>query len=143
VIATQVSPIDVRDLPGRYLLPPAQEPYRLSYPGTVKKTEPNPAIYGQAAPWPGMYREEMTVQSKRGYQLLILNLFPLQYAPATGEISYATRLRLKIDLADAPNTAVLMPSDVAKAKLLATVDNPSVLEGYRRVSRDGCPGRKA
>ena len=131
VTAILVSPIDVRELPGRYVLPPAQKPYRLSYPGVVEPTEPDPAVYGQSAPWPGTYHEEVTVQSKRGYQLLILNLFPLQYVPATGEISYAARLRLKIDLADAPNTnAVLMPSDVVDAELSATVDNPSVLKGY-------------
>ncbi|MBN2269586.1 MAG: hypothetical protein JXN61_03175 [Sedimentisphaerales bacterium] len=131
VTACWASPIDERELPGRYVLAPAQKPYRLSYPGVVEATEPDQAVYGQSAPWPGTYHEEVTVQSKRGYQLLILNLFPLQYVPATGEISYAAKLRLKIDLADAPKAnAALKPSDAAKAELLATVDNPSLLKCY-------------
>jgi hypothetical protein len=130
VIATRVVPVDTRELAGTYQLGPAQKPYPLSYQGEVQATEPDPAIYEQAAPWPGIDYEIVTTQSKRGYQLLIVNLFPLQYSPATGEISYAAKLKLEIDLADFQNENVLKPSAAVRAQLGGTIDNPSALKWY-------------
>ncbi len=130
VAAIRVVVVDEQQLDGRYYLPPAQSPYPIIYEGVVEATKPDPAVYGQPVPWPGVYHADVTAQSKRGYQLFILNLFPLQYIPTTGEISYATKLRLEIDLVDAPNSDVLRPSDKVKAELAASVDNPSVLKEY-------------
>ncbi len=130
VLTARAIPLETYDLPGSYWLPPAQKPYPLSYQGTAEPTEPDPAIYGQATPWPGTYHEQVAAQSKRGYQLFIMNLFPLQYVPAIGKISYTTKLRLEIDLADALTSEVLRPSEAVEARLTAMVDNPSVLENY-------------
>lgn len=130
VLDSNVIPLEVHELPGMYQLPPAQKPYPLSYQDTVEATEPNLAVYAQSKPWPGMYHEDVSTQSKRGYRLFIASLFPLQYIPASGEITYTTKLRLEIELGDAISSDVLRPSDVVEAKLAATVDNPSALEGY-------------
>ncbi|MHC4498975.1 MAG: C25 family cysteine peptidase, partial [Planctomycetota bacterium] len=130
VIATRVVPVDTRELTGTYQLGPAQKPYPLNYQGEVQATEPDPAIYEHAAPWPGIDYEIVTTQSKRGYQLLSVNLFPLQYSPATGEISYAAKLKLAIDLADFQNENVLKPSAAVRAQLGGTIDNPSALKCY-------------
>ncbi len=129
VLTTRTIPLETYDLPGLYQLPPAQKPNPLSYQGTVEPTKPDMAIYGKPTPWPGIDHEEVTVQSKRGYQLFIVNLFPMQYVPTTGKISYAGKLRLEIDLVDVP-TLALRPSDTVEAELLAAVDNPAVLETY-------------
>jgi len=130
VVATQTVPLETYDLEGTYRLPPAQKPYPLSYKGVVEATKPDPAVYGKAVPWPGMYHEDVSAQSKRGYQLFIVNLFPLQYVPTTGEISYITKLRLEIELADASSSDVLRPLETLEAELAAGVDNPSVLGVY-------------
>jgi len=130
VVNTQVILLETHELPDTYLLAPAQRPYPLSYPGTVEWTEPDPAIYEQTAPWPGMDSEEISSQSKRGYQLFTLNLLPLQYVPATGKLTYTTKLRLEIDLADAVSLDVLRPCDALETKLTAIVDNPGQLASY-------------
>jgi len=131
VIAVEVIGLDTYELPGTYKLPPAQKPYPLSYQGVVMATEPDPAIYGQAAPWPGIKHKELSAQSMRGYQLFTVNLFPLQYVPSTGKLTYTTKMRLEIDLADSSVPAsVLRPSVGTTSKLRRIVDNPSMLGAY-------------
>lgn len=130
VAGSRVTALGIRQFPGTYLLPPAQEPYPLSYKGTIEQTEPDSAIYSQARPWPGIEHELVDTQSKRGYRLLIVNLFPVQYIPATGEISYVTGFQLEIDLADSAGVGVLRPSEKTRAKLSEAVDNPGVLGTY-------------
>ena len=130
VVATRVIVLDARELPGTYQLPPAQKPYPLSHRGRIERTEPNPAIYGQATPWPGIQHKKVAAQSKRGYQLFTANLFPLQYTPATGKISYTTKLRLEIDLADSGRANALRPSRRTTSALSRMVDNPGLLRAY-------------
>ncbi len=130
VVTTRVMSFNTRQLDGTYQLPPAQKPYPLSYQGAVEPTEPDPAIYGQKTPWPGVAYAEVAAQSKRGYQLFVVNLFPLQYVPATGKISYVTKLRLEIDLVDTRALGVLRSSNSVEAQLSAAVDNPTALETY-------------
>ena len=130
VVDSHVTVIEEYDLSGTYQLPPAQRPYPLSYQGVIEATEPDPTIYAQSTPWPGTYHEYVSTQSKRGYGLFIANLLPLQYVPATGAISYVTKLRLEIELADTLRRDVLVPSYATKAELRAAVDNPSALGDY-------------
>lgn len=130
VVNSRVVLLDTRQLPGTYRLPPAQKPYPLSYRGRVERTKPNPAIYGQATPWPGKAHREVAAQSKRGYRLFTLNLFPMQYTPTTGRISYTTRLRVEIDLADSGRANVLRPSRRTTSALNRMVDNPGLLRAY-------------
>jgi hypothetical protein len=62
--------------------------------------------------------------------VFVLNLLPLQYVPATGRVSYASKLILTITLADAKQTAMVFPSESAKAKIAASVENLAALESY-------------
>ncbi len=130
VVSTRVKCYDTRQLEGTYQLPPAQKPYPLSYKGTVEPTKPDMAVYSRAGSWPGIDHDEVAAQSKRGYQLFSVNLFPLQYVPTTGKVSYSGKLRLEIDLEDAAALGVVRPSDTVKTKLSKTVENVSVLEAY-------------
>ncbi len=130
VVSSKAVASDIHKLSGTYRLAPGQEPYPLNYKGVIKPTEPNQAIYGKAKPWPGIDLEQMSTQSKRGYQIFVLKLFPLQYVPTTGTVSYAGKLRLEITLADARKKGILRPTKELKERLSATMDNPSVLGTY-------------
>ena len=127
---TSVIPLDTRKLDGTFQLPPGQKPYPLSCQGIVQLTEPDPVIYGRSAPWPGVEYEEVATYSKRGYKLFTVNLFPLQYTPATGEITYATKVRLEINLADSVSAGALKPSSALKARIGKIADNPGTLSSY-------------
>jgi len=130
VTSANVISLDTRQLAGTYQLQPGQKPYPLSYQGTLEPTEPDVAIYGQSAPWPGVEYEEVATYSKRGYQLLSINLFPLQYRPATGEITYATRVQLEVELADSTPAGIVRSSAAIKARLGKIADNPGALRSY-------------
>ncbi|MHC4396823.1 MAG: LamG-like jellyroll fold domain-containing protein [Planctomycetota bacterium] len=130
VVNSRVIILETHQLPGTYRLPPAQKPYPLSHWGIVEPTEPDPKIYGRAKPWPGTAHQQVGTQSKRGYRLLTVNLFPLQYIPVTGKLRYASRLRLEIRLVNSAKTGVVKPTESTKARLRSRVDNPSTLLDY-------------
>ena len=134
VASVRVSAKDVYQLDGTYWLAPGQRPHPLSDAGPVVKTGPDAAVYGQKAPWPGMDYEEVATQSKRGYRLLTLNLFPVQYVPAAGTVSSAGLMRLEIQLSTAGqvdrNATLLRPSPATLDALRTLADNQSALATY-------------
>jgi hypothetical protein len=130
VVGTRVVALDSVELPGTYLLAPAQKPYPFNYTGKVQQTAPDPAIYGRNTPWPEKIHEKKGTYSKRGYQLLTVNLFPVQYVPTTGKITYATKMRLEINLADSQPKGVLRPSSDTIKALKKRIANPAALASY-------------
>ena len=130
VASTSVISLDTRQLDGTYQLAPGQQPYPLSYKGVVEATQQDAAIYGQSAPWPGVEYEQVATYSKRGYQLLSINLFPLQYTPATGEVTYTPKVRLEVGLVDSGPSGIVRPSTAVKARMGKTADNPGALKSY-------------
>jgi len=130
VIGGQVIPLNRIELPGTYRLAPAQKPYPLNFKGITVPTEPDAAIYGREAPWPGKDYEQKGTYSKRGYQLCVLNLFPVQYEPVTGKLIYATKMRLEVKLGDSTEKTVLKPAQRTASTLSRKVDNPGVLASY-------------
>jgi hypothetical protein len=130
VVGTRVIALDSVELPGTYLLAPAQKPYPLSFKGKVQQTAPDPAIYGRNSPWPEKNHEKKDTCSKRGYQLLTVNLFPVQYVPATGRITYTTKMRLEIRLADSQSLGVVRTSPQTIKALKKRIDNPAALASY-------------
>jgi hypothetical protein len=134
VAATKVTALGTRQVPGKYRLVPAQKPYPIGYQGDLKPTEPDAAIYKSDSPWPGRYYEEIGTQSKGGYHLFLVNLLPMQYVPAKGEVSYATKLVLTITLTDEQKPAAVRPSSTTRTALANSVDNPGALESYPTVS---------
>jgi hypothetical protein len=130
IAACNVTALDTHQVPGTYRLAPAQKPYPLSFKGPIEETKPDMAVYGKTKNWPGTHYEQLPAQSKRGYQIFTVNLFPLQYLPTTGEISYAEKIRLEIDLADKTSSGIVKPSRAVKKKLEISVGNPDALASY-------------
>ena len=120
-------------LPGSYYLAPGQPPRPLGPAPRGGPTAPDPAIYGANAAWPGKDFENLGVQSRRGYRILTLNLFPVQYTPAAGTAAFSPRIRVEVDLAalvDKDEKAIVRPTAETRARLALGVDNPPALETY-------------
>jgi len=130
VVDTRVTHLSERQLAGNYYLPPGQKPYALEQPGSAWKTRPDPKIYGRNNPWPGRTRKVVGTQIKRGYRVFTVNLYPLQYNPVEGSVSFASRMRLEIILADAPSSKAAKPTPATRALLNRRVDNPAVQRSY-------------
>ncbi len=130
VVSIKANTIESLDLPGSYSLAPGQKPYPRTHTGPIAPAQPDPNIYSLNSNWPGTYYKEFSTQFKRGYQILILNLFPVQYVPAAGKISYATKLRVEVELAATTEKAILRPTNQLISSLKKDVSNPSALDSY-------------
>jgi len=112
-------------LPGTYKVYPGQRPYPLYYTGEVEFTEPDPEIYCSRTAYPGKFYTYYSVQSKKGYQILILNLQPIEYIPQSGILSYFDEFTIKLSLeqSDKPPLFKGSPEDIE-------VDNTEVINTY-------------
>jgi len=141
VIDIKLRILNKEKLPDKYYLPPAQQGYPISFTGKREPTRPDPAIYGSNKSWPGTYYKNPTNQSKRGYQLYLVKLFPVQYQPKLGKVSYVSKLRLTIKLTDKTTETILRPTRELKLYLAKTVDNPKAIGTYPLVPVGKTDGR--
>ena len=88
---------------------------------------PNPTTYGSDLPYPVRRITCSSIQSINGYRIAIVQIFPVQYRPASGRLLYCPKLRVSVTLSGVnATTALLRPSSAAQAARVANfVDNPS------------------
>jgi len=60
----------------------------------IVETMPNQTVYASTNPFPGDLYTQVSIQELRGYKILILNLYPVQYTPKIGEISYFKEMKV-------------------------------------------------
>jgi hypothetical protein len=130
------------DLPGGYLVEPAQAPVRANQEAGPP-TEPSDAVYALGAPYPGVLHASLDVQVKRGYAMAIVTLYPVQYTPAEERLTYYESLNVRIDLRPAPLSPMLRAGaqDRDRAEVERLVSNPAVLEGYAEALASSGEGR--
>ncbi|MBU4304165.1 MAG: hypothetical protein KJ893_00840 [Candidatus Omnitrophica bacterium] len=87
-----------KTLDGSYIVEPAQQHVPLNYTGQAALTPPNPDIYDSNMPFPGKLYDVVSTQFKRGYKILIINLYPVEYLPASGQLSYYDNMNLSLTL---------------------------------------------
>ncbi len=103
--------------------------------------EPSGEIYRLESPYPADPLLKHIVQWKTGYQILYINVCPVKYLPARGEVYYYKRIRLEIELEpmDKLPQGVLpcrgLKADRELVKKL--VLNAEEVDGYKRDSRLG------
>ena len=121
-------------LPGSHMVEPGQQAAPLNVDGPLEPTPPNPDVYDSSDPFPGGLYSDSMVQSRAGYRILLVNLHPVEYIPALGQLSYYESLTVEVTLK--PATAA--GSDTQDVRPLArhdqismeTVDNPGEIKSY-------------
>ncbi len=135
-----------------YKIKPGQRPVPLSYKGMVDFTAPNAEVYDSNVPYTGKFYTQYSVQNKRGYQILIINLQPVEYIPRAGVVSYWEELTVRVSLEESPEkspgarpstrgkiskpvkrTIMRCPflhKKSARDRILETVDNPEMINTY-------------
>lgn len=101
-------------LEGEYHIEPGERPVPLSYKdastfggepcfsaslrnkGKIRPTPRDERIYNSEKPFPGRWYTFGSVQSMRGYRILIVNLHPVEYIPKEGRISYYKRMLIRV-----------------------------------------------
>jgi hypothetical protein len=100
----------------------------------VAEGKPDEKVYSSREPFPGNLYSVVSTQFLCGYKILILNLYPVQYIPALGKVSYYENM--KVIVAHAPS----VPSRIRRAgcrklrqdraRVERLVDNPSETFAY-------------
>jgi parallel beta-helix repeat protein len=132
---------DVNVVPGEkvtldesYTVEPGQKCVPLdSLDSAVGFTPPDSKIYGSSSAFPAQLSSDESVQSKMGYKILSLNLHPVSYIPATGEISYFKSLTVEVRTSPSATTKNELPvnnSINAKKVIEGAVDNPDSIGTY-------------
>ncbi len=133
-VSVQALPGEEIELPGSYRVAPAQAPVSLSFQGIPRRTAPDPAFYNSSRPFPPEIISRESLQWKKGFSILLLNLFPVRYRPAAGRISYFPRITVKVILHPDPSLhrrqekAVYLPTDREEVRRL--VENPEEINSY-------------
>ena len=118
-----------RDLTGTYYVEPGEEPVPIGIPmKEPPKIVPNETIYSSTKPYPGKLYEA-SVQNLRGYKILVLNLFPVQYTPRPGTITHYKEMKIIVNTKPGVNNLYRgLPKD--KERVLQVVDNPEIAGTY-------------
>ncbi len=123
---------------------PGQKPISLCSKDPVEFTPPDEKVYSSHNEFPqDLFSKDYRVQEKRGYSILIVNLFPVRYVPATGRLSYFRDLTLtvktrKAGRAKKPGNFRGLPGD--RRVLEGIADNPSTLKSYDGIGREKLGG---
>lgn len=92
---------------------------------------PDPAIYHSDESFPPTAVEVASVQRMGGYDIAFVRVFPIQYAPRRGQVTFTSRLRVTISVAaiGQPPTALASVPGAARVQrdVAALVDNPGLL----------------
>ena len=126
-------PADEVTIPGSYLVKPAAQPYPLSKPELRKKAVPDAAIYNSNTPYPPDISSRGLPQTKKGYNLIFINLYPVKYIPAERKLSYFKRIKVRLVLESRKRLGTeLGPRDLAsdREEISRMVNNPEVLKSY-------------
>ena len=94
---------------------------------------PNKAIYNSNDLFPGKLYDLFDVQSYRGYEILVVNLYPVQYAPSSTELYYYKYLTVAVNTISNGRTNALfrgLTSD--KNEVMKKVDNPCIVDTYTK-----------
>ncbi len=88
------------EIPGNYLIFPAQPPQILSMESVAQKPvefeEPDLEVYSSRNPYPGELGSAGRTGNMLGYKVLGVTLYPVQYTPAEGRLTIHKRLEVRI-----------------------------------------------
>ncbi|GAF98893.1 unnamed protein product, partial [marine sediment metagenome] len=80
-------------LDGEFMIEYAKPQIPIGSDETVEAQQ-NEEVYSSSKPFPGKLHSVVSTQFLSGYKILILNLFPVEYIPASGKVSYYERMKL-------------------------------------------------
>ena len=131
----EVLPFRKAAIEGRYRLTWGQRQHPVSAFPDSTATPPDTAVYSSPRPFPADRHHLVGVWSWRGYQVAVIDLYPVEYLPAAGIISYYPALRLQLHTAPSPEVTeeclrLLRPSPMLDQRLRRLVRNPEIIAEY-------------
>lgn len=116
-----------------FRIQPAGEPLRFSDPNPQPALMPNTEIYSSSTLYPDAVVTQVGTYEFRGYHLLVLTLYPVQYLPSSGEVFYSPDITVTVHLTEASSDTLLFRATQTDHDAVRTmVDNPEVLSTYTK-----------
>jgi len=93
---------------------------------------PDSSIYSSNEMFPGCLYTQTGVYHFRGFTILVLMLYPVQYVPATGDVFYYPTMDVSVTLtADSQENVLFRGLPQDQTEVLTKVDNPAVAATYQ------------
>ncbi|MBU7014252.1 MAG: hypothetical protein HXS52_09955 [Theionarchaea archaeon] len=109
-------------------LPWAQLP--CTYSDTPVTIGRNEAIYGSNNMYPSEVFQVVGVDYVKGFAILKVNLFPVQYMPKSGTVKFYPKMTVEVQFGKGMKNKLYRGLAADKADVSALVDNPEVLVTY-------------
>ncbi len=118
-------------LGNNYLIVPSSEPVPISQIETASFPVRDEQIYSSDEAYPGRLYDEIGTYVYRGFQILVLQLYPVHYTPSSGELVYYSELTVSIEVSSGEENHPLYRGFTAdKYEVKNKVDNPEQVLTY-------------
>jgi hypothetical protein len=123
---------NVISLGSGFLVKPTEEPVKLSeFTSDVTLPMPDESIYSSLEAFPGTLFNVVGTYSFRGYDVLIVLLYPVQYIPNSGTLSYFEDMTISIQTAYNGHLNPLFRGELNdQVEIARKVDNPDIISSY-------------
>ncbi|MGC1120396.1 MAG: C25 family cysteine peptidase [Candidatus Methanofastidiosia archaeon] len=109
-------------------LPWGQPP--CTYSDTPVMVGKNEAIYGSNNMYPNEVFQVVGVDYVKGFAILNVNLFPVQYMPKSGQVKFYPKMTVEVQFGKGMKNKLYRGLAADKADVAGMVDNPDVLTTY-------------
>ena len=118
-------------LSGFHKVLPALRPARFSARDAADLPQPHAETYSSVLPYPREIARLAGVGNMGGYRIASIQVTPVQYVPATGELILHTEIEIRVTTQPAEDLgAEPVPSAVARSVVERAVANPDELSSY-------------
>ena len=132
VRAFEVVRVQSRQVPGEFLIRPAQNPEILPIPGfTMKKTpfiQPKPSVYESPEPYPMNPAELMSVGNMGSHRIASVVIYPFQYIPKERRLIYHSEIECSLEYEPSKQPFLEGGSRSMEKIVKALVLNPEAVE---------------
>ena len=145
VVSVKITPGEMQDISGSFNIEPVEQAVPIDQSPQAPQAPEDSLIYNSDNPYPSTPCGDAFVQSKRGCTLLLINLYPVEYLPLSGKISYYASITVEIEVAPQEAAAPLGNNDTASATsadksgiqaISQTIDNPEALSSYQQANQN-------
>lgn len=143
-VNVKVTPLNLNEIKGEYFLKPVAYNIPLSFEKQAAEKRKRDALLGGGRPLPfeykysGVYPKDimsnMSLQSARGYKILVLNINPVLYQAESRKVFYYSGAVLTYDLKPSKKSgdrAVVRDIESDREYVKSLVDNPEAINSYK------------
>ena len=113
-----------------FVVKPVGDIVPLSKRNSVSLPAPDEKIYSSSSEYPGDLFTEVGIYCFRGYQILVLDLYPVQYIPAHGKLFCYREMAVSLSLRDKGINPLYRGFEEDKIEVINKVDNPNIVKTY-------------